>query len=205
MPFVRLFKYIAFILIGVIVIGLVCVIAGFYAYDNVFISLVTNEGMRYRANVILQDYDTYSMYSLFTNNYMYNDFEVDNAVYDDFSIDSFTYRININSIKCSPWSTTAEVEIEERVLNVKGRYIKPDDEDLPDNEGGETDEEKKDPEIPVWTEGIYKLILQKTDGRWRIDSVELIEELESLQTPAPTLTPDITPEVTATPEVTPAA
>ena len=33
-------------------------------------------------------------------------------------------KININSIKCSPWNTTAEVEIEERVLNVKGRYIK---------------------------------------------------------------------------------
>ena len=70
MAVVRLLKFFLKYLYIILIVGAICIFAGFFAYDNAYINIVVRDGMSARAECILGDYDEettiYKLNSLFS-------------------------------------------------------------------------------------------------------------------------------------------
>ncbi len=158
----------------VLLVVALCIVAAFFAYDNAYLNIIVRDGMSARAECIL--YDTtpdntvYKLHSLFSTNYVYNVYDTEAAEFDDYTATGFRYSINVGIAWVWPWSEKCTVSVEERVLETVWKYT---------GEGEETEEQKNN--RPQWTDGVYNVNCVKKNGVWKIDSVELEEELPPIE------------------------
>ena len=168
MAIVKLLQYIIrkiYIVVGVLVL---CALVALFAFDNVYINITARDGMTERAECMLKKTDTYNMYYLFTNNYMYNKYESEAEPYDEYILSYYIHSLNVPLVFVWPWSTECRVTVSERIVDMSGEYL------------GYKDGIEKDA-TPDWTAGKYELVLKKTNGVWKIDNIELKEELPPLE------------------------
>lgn len=174
MPIVRLLKFILKNLYIILVVVMLCIVAAFFAYDNAYLNIVVRDGMTARSECIL--YDTaeetriYKLYSLFSTNYVYNVYDEDAKDFEDYIVKNYRYSINVGIAWVWPWSKECSVTVEERVLELELNY---------NGEGTETDDMKEN--RPKWIDGEYKVNCVKKNGVWKIDSVELVKELDPIE------------------------
>ena len=169
MTIIKLLRYIIRKLYIIVIVLALCVLAGLFAYDNIYITTTARDGMTERAECILKKADTYNMYYLFTNNYMYNKYDEEAAVYEEYQADYYIQSLDVHMVLVWPWSTECKVTVEERIIDMSGDYI------------GYNESLSEDYTPPEWVAGEYELTLRKTNGVWKIDNIELKEELPPLE------------------------
>ena len=171
MAVVRLLKFFLKYLYIILIVGAICIFAGFFAYDNAYINIVVRDGMSARAECILGDYDEettiYKLNSLFSTNYVYNVYENDAAAFENYKSLNYRYSIKVGIAWVWPWSKECDIVVEERFVDLTLKYIGTEDEDK-DN-------------IPEWTDGKYKISCVKKNGVWKIDGIEYDGPLDPLE------------------------
>ena len=165
--------------------------------------ILATEGMQLRAEKVLQGASTQDLKEYFTASFLSSDKKINEDLYSDYTITNFDYRLTVKSVSVWPWSSTAKMQVVERLASVSGS-INANAIPTSDPQAADKDEEKTYP-IPEWTSGRYDIIFKKVNGRWYISSLKLIEEnpKEAVKaTPNYSLLPSTpTPLVSATPAV----
>ncbi|MBC8532339.1 hypothetical protein [Gehongia tenuis] len=161
-----------FVVKNLFIIGLVIaviVMAFSVAMDITNSYVLTTDGMKKRAEVVLQQEDSTELPKFFTTEFIEQDSLLNSGLYKNFKISDFDYEVNVEHLWAWPWSDSAEATISERAT-VRGEM----------NKDAMTQEqidagEKISP--PTWEGGRYKVTLLRVDGKWKLDKLELIELL----------------------------
>ncbi len=157
--------------------------------------ILATEGLKLRAECILQDGNKVEMGEYFTQTFLDQDQELKKDRYADYNISSYDYEISLEGISVWPWSKTASVTIVERV-SINGSIR---DEAKPQD--GEADAEYP---LPEWKPARYIVRFIKYEGRWYIYQMQL-KEIAPSQAPLPTYDPSLTPLPAVTPTPKPTA
>ena len=170
----------------ILAIGSLCILSFLSAARVSNAYILVNEGMIARAECILKNAQDSDLASFFTPGCIRLDAsqrENGAAPYAGISITSYEYDLKITSMHVLPWHANTYVDVVEQIRGIKGS--------VPADAGVGMS-------IPEWTPCKYRLHLDRVDGRWLIESVELLELNPKLDTPA---TPD--PNADPLPIVTP--
>jgi hypothetical protein len=178
---IRSIWFIAKIAIVCVVVTALMIVGYIMARDFANVYIITTDGMKLRAGVILGTEDSSDLYKFFSSTYVTNDSEITDSRYNGYLIRDFEYNLKIKSLWCNPWDKSAEVVIEESIPEIDGE--KP-----AASEGGE-------PELPPeWQRRRFKLTFTNQEDRWLINDISVMEYME----PEPTPTDE--PEISPTPE-----
>lgn len=170
----------------ILLIGALCIFSFVFGSRLSNAYILVNEGMSMRAECILKNTPENELTVYFTAQCIQEDADERAACaapYADMTVSSYEYRLKISEMHILPWHINMYVDVVEQVRSVKGTVSA-------DSGSGTT--------AASWTPRRYRLHLGKTDGRWMIESVELLELNPKLEAPA---TPD--PEAEPLPIVTP--
>jgi len=150
--------------------------------DTANVYIIAQDGMAQRADVIFKLSDSNSIISYYTREFLVDDVMIRNDIYTDSIIRDYEYTLEVESLWCLPWEGTGSVIAVESVSKMDG--------EIPTNEY-DIDGNIISLALPVPDRGRYEIKLLKTEGRWYIDEMILLEELEPLPTikPKPKPTP----------------
>lgn len=182
----RLFWYILRIVLIAVSAFAVLIVAFFVAMDSSNVYVIVSDGMKARATNILIPVQSTDLSKYFTENFIKSQPAAGSSDYSSFTITDFSYKLDVESLWCSPWRNTATVTVVESIPSVS--YVKPQG-DTGDGEG------KKAPEPPPWQRARYKLKCVRSGEYWRIDSMQKLEDLEA----EPTASPEPSSYITASP------
>lgn len=157
-------KSIWYVMRALIIVLLVVFLAyaGFSA--SMYISnmyILATEGMQLRAECILQDAAVAEMSAYFSEDFINGDAALTAGTYSSFTITDFNYNITIDNVRVLPFASTGRMRVTERVTNLSGTF----------------NDETVDP-VPAltpWQAAQYDIVFKKTDGRWFIDAIELVQ------------------------------
>ena len=179
-------------ILTVLAIGVFCILAFLSAARVSNAYILVNEGMTLRADCILKntsDADLAAYFSSACINYDASQRETSAAPYAGITVSSYEYSLKIESMHILPWHINTYVDVVEQIRGIKGMA---------------SAESASGTAIPEWTPCKYRLHLDRTDGRWFIESVELLELNPKLNPPA-TPDPDAEPLPIYTPTPAPTA
>lgn len=197
---VRSIWFITRIILACVIVVSLMIVGYTIAKDAANVYIITTDGMKVRAGVVLINQDSSELYKYFSGSFVTNDEELNNSRYEDFVIRDFEYKLKVKSLWCNPWNGTADVMVVESIPDIDG--------EKPATPG----ENEKPLPPPEWPRREFKLTFINTEDKWLIDSITILEHLEP--EPTPTDEPEIsptpegmtpTPNPNATPTVTPAA
>ena len=164
------FKTIWYILRTVIVIA---IIAGllYFSFNTAMgmanIYIITTDGMKKRADVVLGAEDATELVEYFSARILDNDPLLLSGKYADYTIKSYDYKIKVEKVWALPWKDTGTITVTERVQQMDGEMLK---EKIP--EGQEASP------LPEWESFRYEITLQKNEnGRYFIDKIDKLEQL----------------------------
>lgn len=152
--------------------------------DTANVYIITQDGMAQRADVIFKLSDSNSILSFYTREFLVNDDMLRNDIYTDSIIRDYEYSLDVESLWCLPWEGTGSVIAVESVSKIDG--------EIPTHEYDDEGNIISLP-IPSWERGRYEIKLNKTEGRWYIDEMILLEKLDPLPTLPPKPKPSPTP------------
>lgn len=158
--------------------------------------ILVNEGMTLRAGCILKNTSEDDLAAYFSSACIADDAlqrETSAAPYAGMTVTSYQYNMKIQYMHLLPWHINLYVDVVEQIRGIKGTF--------PAEAGSNAT-------VPDWAPRKYRLYLDRIDGRWFIESIELLELNPKLDVPA---TPDpnasplpmVTPSPVPTPEPTP--
>ncbi len=154
--------------------------------------ILVNEGMVQRAECVLKDASENDLAPFFSGDCIESDRaqrDTSAAPYAAATISSYEYSVSIRYMHVLPWHINTYVDVVEQIRGIKGTVNA-------ESASGST--------IPDWAPRKYRLHLSRADGRWFIDSVELLELNPKLDPPA-TPDPYAEPIPIATPSPVPTA
>lgn len=198
----QLTRLIVFILKAIVALSLIALLcaAGFSMsmnYSSLYVML--NDGMRERANVILYNNDTSSMSKYYTSYFMENDSYIAlRDKYSSYTVNSFGYELRCGSLLTWPWATTAVITVDEAVYMIDGAIKS-------SVKGRETAQLDGTYYPPAWQNCRYRVTLVKSDGQWRIDKLEYLEDFAYVQPTQRSLPPEVLASLRPTPTVRPSA
>ncbi len=170
----------------VLIIGALCILSFLSGSRISNAYILVNEGMTLRADCILKNEPENELAYYFTPGCINSDASLRDASaapYAGITVSSYEYRLKIKDMHIMPWQVNTYVDVVEQIRSVKGTVAA---------------ESASGAVIPDWTPRTYRLHLARADGRWFIESVELLELNPKLDPPA---TPD--PDADPVPIVTP--
>ena len=173
-------------ILTVLIVGALCILSFLTASRISNAYILVNEGMTLRADCILLNASETDLAAYFTVDCINDDAaqrETSFTPYAGMTITSMEYSLKIRNMHIMPWQISTYVDVVEQIRGIKGT--------VPAESGSAAG-------IPDWTPRKYRLHLGRTDGRWFIESVELLELNPKLDPPA---TPD--PDADPVPIVTP--
>ena len=173
-------------ILTVLIIGALCILSFLTGSRISNAYILVNEGMSLRAECILKNAPENELAYYFTPACINSDLaqrDTSAAQYAGITVSSYEYSIKIKDMHIMPWHINTYVDVVEQIRSIKGSV---------------SAESGLSASIPEWTPRTYRLHLDRTDGRWFIESVELLELNPKLDPPA---TPD--PNVDPIPIVTP--
>lgn len=183
-------------ILTVLIVGVLCILAFLSASRLSNAYILVNEGMTLRADCILKDASETDLVAYFTVGCINDDAqqrETSAAPYAGMTISSIEYSLSIRDMHIMPWQINTYVDVVEQIRGIKGS--------VPTESGAVS--------IPDWAPRSYRLHIGRTDGRWFIESVELLELNPKLDPPAtpdpnadpvPIVTPSPVPTATPMPE-----
>ena len=177
---IRSVWFVAKIVIAAVLVVALMIVGYIMARDFANVYIITTDGMKLRAGVIMGTEDSSDLYKFFSGTFVTNDSELSGTKYDEYLIRDFEYNLKVKSLWCKPWEKTAEVTVIESIPEIDGE--KP----------AVTEGEEPVPP-PEWPRRLFKLTFINQDDRWLINDIHVMEYLE----PEPTPTDE--PEITATP------
>lgn len=136
-------------------------VCGFYMCLNAAnISVVLNDGLEKRVDVILTRQEAEELNKYFHADFLMADPALEGALngtsaYVDYNISDFEYELSIEKLWAWPWDTFANCTVVERVPEIKGTVIS--------SRRSEVDED-----VPDWQGGRYDITLVKVGGAWKI-------------------------------------
>ena len=176
----------------VLVIGALCILAFLSASRLSNAYILVNEGMTMRAECILKNASENDLAVYFTPLCIQSDApqrETGAAPYAGTTIASYEYSLKIVNMHIMPWHANTYVDVVEQIHGIKGSV---------------SVESGSAAAIPEWTPCKYRLYLDRMDGRWLIESIELLELNPKLDPPA-SPDPDADPLPIVTPSPVPTA
>jgi hypothetical protein len=179
-------------ILTVLIVGALCILSFLSASRASNTYILVNEGMTMRADCILKNAPETDLATYFTADCITADAqqrETSAAPYTGITINSIEYSLSIRDMHVMPWQISTYVDVVEQIRGIKGSF------------SGET---AAGAAIPDWTPRSYRLHLGRTDGRWFIEAVELLELNPKLDPPA-TPDPDADPIPIVTPSPAPPA
>lgn len=183
-------------ILTILIIGALCILSFISAARVSNAYILVNEGMTLRAECILKDSPDSDLASYFTSDCILGDAsqrETSAAPYAGISVSSYEYSLKIRNMHILPWHVNTYVDVVEQIRGIKGSVSV-------ESDAGTA--------IPDWTPRMYRLHLGRTDGRWFIETVELLELNPKLDPPAtpdpyadplPIVTPSPVPTATPSP------
>lgn len=153
------------------------------------IRILVGDGLDMRAGAAFGLKEMSELIKFFTRDYLESDALLRDMPYRDYTIRGYDMRLEVDSITTFPWQDRAEAVVTERIVAIDG--------ELP--VAKQTEEQRKIKEKilpPKWPDAVYQLSLVRTDGRWRIASVQRVAD-------APVTSPPYTPLPTPTASVIP--
>lgn len=178
----RSLKYVlctVLILIGVLA-------AGYFVFEmglngsNIYI--LATEGLQLRAECVLEEASKDTLLEYFTPDYLADDELFSQNTYSNYTISDFNYALEVEKLSVFPWSTTASMQVVERVERITGQINK---DSLPEGTSDQTQFA-----VPEWEAGRYRVSFVRIDDRWYISE---LKRLEAAPEEAPKRTPLITP------------
>lgn len=157
----------------------------FISMDVANIKQIISDGLDYRAKVILEYENKDDLGKYFTKGFIDTDtIELQQQSYSNYDIrGNYNHKAKITKVWVWPWQLSVSCEITEQVLDLQGDL-------LPGKEG-------QNVQPPKWPNGRYRVFLEKINGSWKIDRMELIASIEGESevpvTPTPQLTASPTP------------
>lgn len=178
-------------ILTILAIGALCILS-FMAgsrLSNAYI--LVNEGMTMRAECMLKNTPENELAAFFSSDCIQSDAaerETCAAPYATVSVSSYEYNLKIKDLHLLPWHINTYVDVVEEIRSIRWT----------------ASAESGSASVPDWTPRRYRLHLGKSDGRWLIESVELLELNPKLDVPA-TPDPDADPLPIVTPSPVPTA
>ncbi|MBR0157001.1 MAG: hypothetical protein IJM20_05745 [Clostridia bacterium] len=161
-----------YILRTVLIVAL-CLVVCYGAFlEAMYVSniyIIVTEGMELRADSILGNTAAADLREHFSEEWLAEDEELLAGKYSAFKVDSYDYRVNIEKCTVYPWSKKATLRVVERVVNIQATAYSDDNTDP----------------VPDWTPSRIEIELQKTDGRWYITKLTVLEDDPEIE-PRPT-------------------
>lgn len=160
-------------------IGALCILSFISASRLSNAYILVNEGMNMRAECILKNSPESDLTAYFSLHCIQNDAEerMNNAApYEGMSVSSYEYSLKIRDLHIFPWQIGTYVDVVEQIRGIKGSFAA----------------ESGTASVPDWTPRMYRLYLRKAEGRWLIETVELLElnpKLDVAATPDPNADP----------------
>ena len=153
--------------------------------------IIATEGMKLRAECILQDGAKLELTEYFTEDFIDGDELLSSGTYDDYTVTDYNYKLSVEGVSLLPWGTTASFTVVERVESMQGSI---NSDRIPEDAA-----EDAEYPLPEWESGRYRMDFVKNNGRWYISGLTLLEASPS---EAPLRTPDlsITPAPTESAE-----
>ena len=148
--------------------------------------ILATEGMKLRAECVLQDAPMLGLTEYFTSRFIENDEVLSLTTYDNFTVTEFNHKLEVEKLSALPWAVTASMQMTERITDIKGSI---NSDFLP--QGANI----ADYPLPEWKPGRYTVNFAKVEGRWYISTITYIE-------PAPEEKPKNTPDMSL-PAITP--
>ena len=182
-------------ILTVLVIGALCILSFLSASRLSNAYILVNEGMPLRAECILKDGSPADLAPYFTGSCIEEDAKqrgTSAIPYEGITISSYEYSLSIKDMHIMPWQVSTYVDVVEQIRAIRGSVSA--------ESGAGT--------VPDWAPRKYRLYLERVDGRWFIDTVELLELNPKLNPPAtpdpykdplPIVTPSPVPSATPTP------
>lgn len=157
-------------LLVIALVVVLCLTAFVTAMNISNIYILVTEGLELRAGYILQGGELAPLTEYFTENFIAQDPALYDGAYAGFNVTNFIYKIEVKSLITIPGNSTATVKVYEKLLSLSGSPL-----------------EGADPEaqLPQWTPATYNVKLRRTDGRWYISDMILLEQ-NPAEEPLPT-------------------
>ncbi|OQB23392.1 MAG: hypothetical protein BWY11_01857 [Firmicutes bacterium ADurb.Bin182] len=129
--------------------------------------ILATEGMKLRAECVLQDGPKLELTEYFTTRFIENDKLLVKTEFDNYTITDFSYNLAVERLTVLPWSVHASMQAIERVPSISGSI---NGDFLPKGA------DPADYPLPEWKSGRYLITFAKVEGRWYISTVTYIEE-----------------------------
>ncbi len=160
----------------VITFAFAMVILSFYTAMNVAnIWILTDEGLEARAKAVIQGADASGLSGYFTEDFLRQDPVLlvgtgSSSPYRDYTVRSVSHKIRVHGIWAWPWDDYATAEVTESVPAIEGAILA-EKREAALAEGGE---DRLKP--PAWETVRYRVILSRSGGRWKINSLQRMEQ-----------------------------
>lgn len=172
----------AFIILAIL---LVLALAFMTALTSANVYIVVEEGMSERADTVLKSYDDADLDRYFTKEFLDADKLLSSKRYQNYTITSFTYVGEPTGYICWPWQNSTIVRVTDVVSNIDGEL----------SADKLADESNQTRVPPAWDNGVYNVRLKRVSGKWKIDSMQLVNDVKIEPTPVRSEKPLPTPSV----------
>ncbi|MBO4562546.1 MAG: hypothetical protein J5772_02925 [Clostridia bacterium] len=152
-----------FVLRAVLIVSLLIGLAFAVFTEGMYISnmsLIVTEGMKLRADTILNNGPIADLRLYFTEDLLDTDPMLLGNLYSDYTVESYDYRYSIKSVSVLPWANTGSVTYIERIPSINATPVS-------DEVTGH---------VRAWTPVLYKIQFVKVEGSWLIDKLIVLEE-----------------------------
>lgn len=169
----RLLWYIAKnLLILSMVLGAL-IIAFYTAMNSANIMVLLKDGMNLRAQVIIMGAEPQPLLEYFQSDFLAADTTLrvgltSDSPYSKYSVTGIDHRVSLEWMWCWPWDVKAHADFVESVPKIDGRILP----------ALRAEAEEKDPSSvypPAWRTAKYRATLNREGGRWKIESLKLVE------------------------------
>lgn len=169
----RFLEFIVSRLFFVTLLSALFILVFYLAMNTANIWILVDEGLDARAGVVLMGNSPDSLSNYFREEFLAQDPILlvgtgDSSPYKDYSIRSYRHNVQMLSVWCWPWESTARAEIIESVPYINGT--------IKSNSRAAalaSDESLVRP--PAWETRHYQVTLVRNAGRWKISALRLIE------------------------------
>ncbi len=149
------------------------IIAFYMAMNTANITILLQDGMALRAQVIMMDEDPQELYKYFQSDFVQLDTALnlsqsDASPYANYTVNGIDHRVGLEWMWCWPWDSTARADFTESVPKIDGRIVS----------SLRAEAEKNDPASvypPAWKSARYRATLVREAGRWKIASIKQLE------------------------------
>ena len=172
----KLRRFLDFIASRLFFVTLLCalfILVFYLAMNTANIWILVDEGLDARAGAVLMQTGTEGLSKYFREEFLVQDPILtvgtgDQSPYRDYTIKSYRHQVQMRSVWCWPWESTATADIEESVPYINGTLKKEIRSQLVSE-----NEEILNP--PAWETRRYRVTLVRNAGRWKISNLQQVE------------------------------